>query len=536
MTMRRWNGWGDPSIEVALPGRSIELLDALVGPPLERPADAILDDVVAAAPPSRLTTDPMWTVEPEDRIRHARGQSLPDWIALRSGRLGPIPDAVARPMDDAETRALVRRCRTDGLHLVPYGGGTSVVGGVSTPATDRPVVVVDLGASGGLRHLDARSGLATFGAGTFGPAVEQALEPHGSTLGHFPQSFEWSTVGGWVAARSVGQESLAYGRMDELFAGGHVETPVGPLDLAPYPASAAGPDLRQVVLGSEGRLGIITDVIVRVSARPEVDVVRGYSIEDRDRAIETARALGRAGLPLSMIRLLSPAETATAIAMSSDERRRRWLMRYLRWRGQSASASFLLVGMAGRPSVVRAVEGEVGRIVRGGRGVGVPGIGAAWRRQRFSGAYLRNALWDAGYAVDTLETAATWEVVAPLADLLEPALREGLAGDGERVHAFSHMSHVYPSGSSLYATYVYRRSGDPDLDLARWQRLKTTASDLIAGHGGTISHQHGVGRDHRRHATAEKGEVGMAALRAVARSVDPDGVMSPGVLFEDVEP
>jgi alkyldihydroxyacetonephosphate synthase len=175
----------------------------------------------------------------------------------------------------------------------------------------------------------------------------------------------------------------------------------------------------------------------------------------------------------------------------------------------------------------------VGRIVRGSRGVGVPGVGAAWRRERFAAPYLRNALWEAGYAVDTLETAAPWPDIARLAETLGPALRHALDDEDERVHAFSHLSHLYPTGSSLYVTYLFRIADDPDRTLDRWRRLKTVASEAVVAGGGTISHQHGIGRDHAPYLAAEKGPLGMAALRDVITRFDPGGRLSPGVLLED---
>jgi alkyldihydroxyacetonephosphate synthase len=336
-----------------------------------------------------------------------------------------------------------------------------------------------------------------------------------------------------VATRSAGQESLGAGRIEGLFAGGHVETPGGPLDLPPYPGSAAGPDVRQVVLGSEGRLGVITDVTVRAVARPERAIVRAYSVPDEGRALELGRRLAQAGLALRFIRSSMAAETRATIAQVGDDRRRALLGRYMRWRGQGEGAAFVLVGMSGPDKVVRATEGEVGRLVRGSRGIGLPGVGAAWRRQRFDSAYLRNALWDAGYAADTLETAVPWSTVPKLVRGLEAILRDGLRSIDERVLAFCHLSHLYPSGSSIYATYSFRLADDPDETLERWRRLKTAASDAIVAACGTISHQHGVGRDHAPYLAAEKGTLGMDMLEGLVRQVDPDGIMHRGVLLED---
>jgi alkyldihydroxyacetonephosphate synthase len=533
--VRRWNGWGDAAVSRDVPPSATHLLRTLVGPPTPS-VDATLASVAAALPASRLDGEPGLSTDAEDRVRHGRGQSLPDWIALRSGRIGVAPDAVARPTGAAEARDLLDRARHRGWELIPYGGGTSVVGGVTPIAADRPIVSVDLGDLKGLTAFDHVSGLATFGAGTTGPALEAALGEHGFTLGHFPQSFEYSTLGGWIAARSTGQESIGYGRIERLFAGGHVETPAGPLDLAPFPASAAGPDLRELVLGSEGRLGIVTHAVVRAVRRPRRDQVRAYAVPDWEHALGLARALAQAGLDLSMVRVSTPIETATTLALGADERSRRWLRRYLGWRRQGPEPCLVLVGTHGPDHVVTATEGEVGHHVRAAHGIGVPGVANAWKRDRFAAPYLRNTLWEAGYAVDTLETATDWAALPALAATLGPALRRGLEADGERVHAFSHLSHVYPSGSSLYATYVFRQAADPDETLDRWRRLKRAASEAIVASGGTISHQHGVGSDHLPWVTVERGPLAKASLQAALAAFDPDRTMHRGVLLDDADP
>jgi alkyldihydroxyacetonephosphate synthase len=530
--MRRWNGWGDDAIDAALPSAAAELLTQLVGPGT-RPHDATLREVVAAASPTRLTDAATLDVGPEARVRHARGQSLPDWIALRSGRLGRLPDAVAHPVDAAAVRGVLGLARAAGATLVPHGGGTSVVGGVDIGPGDAPVITVALDRLAGLTAIDERSGLATFGAGTTGPAVEAALADHGLTLGHYPQSWEHSTVGGWVVTRSSGQQSVGYGRIEALFAGGHLETPAGPLDLPTFPASAAGPDVRQLVLGSEGRAGILTDVVVRATPTPATERFDAFVVADWGRAMELARSLARSRLPISMVRASTPLETATAFAMSSNPGGVRWLKRYLALRGQDVGRCLVIVALTGTRSAVASAAGEVARIVRGQGGVGAPMVGHTWHKERFAAPYLRNTLWEAGYAVDTLETAADWTRIGPLAAALGPALRHGLHDLDERVHAFTHLSHVYPSGSSLYTTYVFRLADDPDDTLDRWRRLKTAASGVIVAHGGTITHQHGIGRDHAPYLAAEKGPLGMAATSAALHALDPDGVMSPGVLLQE---
>jgi alkyldihydroxyacetonephosphate synthase len=531
--VRRWNGWVDEDAAppTVAPG-AIRLLEAEIGPGTP-PRDASLDEVVAAVPESRLADVPGGSTDAVDRIRHSRGQSLPDWVALRSDRIGRLADAVARPSSAEEVRALFDIARERGAALLPFGGGTSVVGGVTPdPDGDRPVISVAMDRLAGLRDIDEMSGLATFGAGTLGPDLEAALAPHGLTLGHFPQSWERSTLGGWVAARSAGQQSLGFGRIEALFAGGRVEAPAGALDLPPHPASAAGPDLRQLVLGSEGRFGILTDAVVRVVTKPRVEAVPAWLIGEWPRAVEAAREIARSGLPLSMVRLSTPIETATTLALAGESRRATALRGYLRLRQIGPEPCLLLVAASGSERLVETAVREVGSIVRRHGGTGVGGsIGRAWLRSRFRVPDLRDALWALGYAIDTLETAVDWRRLPELAADLGRTLRHGLDDVGERVHAFSHLSHVYPSGSSLYATYVFRLAPDPDGTLDRWHRLKTAASDAIVRHGGTISHQHGVGRDHRPWLRAEKGDLGLAVLGDVAARLDPDGLMNPGVLL-----
>jgi len=530
--VRRWNGWADDGRRPTLPAAALQLIEAELGPGRPTP-DAALADVVAAIPDSRLEASPLISVDPEDRIRHATGQSLPDWIALRSGRLPSVPDGVARPATRQEVRELLNLAAAKGARVVPYGGGTSVVGGIGgRQATTEPILTIALERLAGLSALDERSGLATFGAGTTGPDLEAALRPHGRTLGHFPQSFERSTLGGWVVTRSAGQQSLGFGRIEALFAGGRVEAPAGTLELPAHPASAAGPDLRQLVLGSEGRLGVLTEATVRVVPRPRREAFPAWFLPDWSHAIEAARAVGQAGLPLSMIRVLTPIETASVLALAGESRSVGLLRRYLGLRRIGPEPSLMLVGASGSDRLVEAAVREVGPIVRRQGGIAVGGsIGRRWIAYRFRTADLRDALWDAGYALDTLETATDWTHLPRLAAAVEDVLRHGLDDLGERVLAFSHLSHVYPTGSSLYTTYIFRPAADPDETLDRWWRLKDAASRIIVAEGGTISHQHGVGRDHATHLAAEKGELGMAALADVARRFDPHGIMNPGVLL-----
>ncbi|MFN7988737.1 MAG: FAD-binding oxidoreductase [Thermoanaerobaculia bacterium] len=528
--MRRWNGWGDDTVSASLPSRATEALSAWVGPGT-RPRDATREEALAPVPASRLAPRDGLSTDPWERLLHARGQSLPDWIALRSGRVGAVPDAVAFPESTDAVAALLAWAKESGARLIPYGGGTSVAGHVNPHASDSPVVTVDLSRLSRLLALDETSRLATFGAGVKGPDLEAALRAHGFTLGHFPQSFELSTLGGWVATRSSGQQSLGYGRIERLFAGGRVETPSGRLDLPSFPASAAGPDLRELVLGSEGRLGVLTEGTVRVSPLPAKEEVHGVFLPDLPSAVSAVRELIAMRLPLSMLRLSTPEETRTTLLLAGHARLVRALEAYLSFRGAKDEKCLLLLGVSGSENLVRQTRRQaLGTLaMRGGVAAG-KAFGREWHRNRFRAPYLRNSLWEAGWAVDTLETAAPWSRVPALLSSVGAALRTGLEAEGEKVHVFTHLSHVYLDGSSLYTTYLYRLAADPEASLARWRTLKAAASNAIVAGGGTISHQHGVGEDHAPWLAAEKGELGVKALRDLFRSFDPEGLLNPGKL------
>lgn len=534
--MRRWNGWGEEEIVYPLPASAVSYLASRIGAG-ECLLDAAFEEVLASVPPSRLPSHPAILTDPLERLRHARGQSLSDWIALRSGRIGAFPDGVTFPDSEEAVRDLLDFARQHGVHLIPYGGGTSVVGHINPLPGDVPILTVDLSYLNRLLDLDETSRLATFEAGASGPQIEHQLRARGFTLGHFPQSFEYSTLGGWIATRSSGQQSHHYGRIEDLFAGGHLETPAGALDLLPHPASAAGPDLRHLVLGSEGRLGIITRAIVRVRLKPQREVFRAYFFHDWEAGVSAVRELAQSGLPFSMARLSDAQETEVTLALSGKERLVRGLDSGLRWLRYGSERCLLIVAFtyeSGRESHCRTAQGAAAEIIRrwGALGVGTP-IGEMWRKTRFRAPYLRNTLWELGYALDTLETAVPWaKVRETTADLLS-VLRGGLEAAGERVLVFAHLSHVYPSGASIYVTYLFRRCADPDQTLERWQCLKQAASQVILAHGGTISHQHGVGLDHAPYLRAEKGELGLQVLEAMRRSFDPQGLLNRGKLLRN---
>lgn len=534
--MRRWNGWGDTAISMELPEQGTEFLQAAVGKGRVL-TDASLAAVMAKVPPSRLPEHRLVSVDAETRLRHARGQSLPDWLAMRSGDFVVFPDGVVFPESAADIRELLAWAVAENIVLIAYGGGTSVAGHINPQAGSRAVLTMSLARMNQLLDLDEDSQIATFGPGANGPQVENQLRARGYTLGHFPQSWELSTLGGWVASRSSGQQSLRYGRIEQLFAGGELETFAGTWTLPCYPASAAGPDLREWVMGSEGRLGIISQVKVRVSRLPEEERFYGVFLPSWQHAQAAVRELSQARIPLSMLRLSNAVETTTQLALAGQPRMIAALERYLRWRGCAAGKCLLTFGVTGnRRQNALSVRQAKRHLKKQGAVFTGRFLGNKWQHGRFRFPYLREALWQAGYVVDTLETATQWGNVQPLMEKIEHSLREGLAAQGEQVHVFSHLSHVYGQGSSIYTTYVFRCGADYAETLASWRTLKTRASQTIADNHGTISHQHGVGRDHAPWLAQEKGELGMAAIEAVVETFDPQQQLAPGVLLADKQP
>lgn len=531
--MKRWNGWGDEANGMELPDSGADFLAERVGAatPLE---DAQLDEVLARVPASRMPEHPLIDTSPEIRLRHARGQSLPDWLAMRSGEFEFFPDGVALPETREQVAQLLDFCMQQNVEVIPYGGGTSVAGHINPRQSSKPVLTIAMTRMTRLLELDDESQLATFGAGTPGPLVESQLRARGYTLGHFPQSFELSTVGGWVASRSSGQQSLRYGRIEQLFAGGTVETPLGPLEIPTLPASSAGPDVREMILGSEGRLGIISEVKVRVTPLPEQEDFYVLFFPDWDKARHAAKALVQSKVQLSMLRLSNPVETETQLALAGHPGQIAWLERFLKWRGAGTGKCMMTLGVTGHAEQCRSAYRLMRSITRPYGGVNTGRyLGKKWAEKRFMMPYLREALWKLGYAVDTLETATDWSNVDALMQAIENNLREGLRDENEAVHVFTHLSHFYAQGSSIYTTYVFRVGDSYEHTLKRWQSLKHSTSDLIVRNGGTISHQHGVGKDHAPYLETEKGALAMKLIRDLCHSVDEKGLLNPGTLLLD---
>ena len=525
----KWWGWGDPAVEPTLDAEALGVLRERIGAlepwPLARELGAVALPAAEALPQALVDAVGEANVfsADEDRLRHSVGRGYVDLARLRNGALEHAPDAVVMPPDAAALRRVIDVSAAEGIAIVPFGGGTSVVGGVEPlRGAHARLVSLDLAA---LRDVsvDRRSLTARLGAGLRGPEAEAALARQGLTLGHFPQSFEYATIGGFAATRSAGQASSGSVRL---------LAPEGDLQTLETPHSAAGPALRELVIGSEGVLGVIPDVTVRVRPAPAVRRYEAWMAESFDAGSEIVRGLAQGpGLP-QIIRVSDEEETEGSLALSGPRGfSGRLFDGYLGARRRRGGA-LMIVGFEGdEESVARTRALTVRALRRGGAAYLGQSAGQAWEHGRYQGPYLRDTLMGMGAMVETLETSHTWSRFGELHAAVGDAIRNSLAAQATPGLVFCHLSHAYADGASLYFTFISRaRRGD---ELEQWAMVKRAASEAIVAHGGTITHHHAVGRDHAPYMEAEVGGTGLDLLRAAKDRLDPAGIMNPGKLLPE---
>lgn len=522
-----WDAWGSPSGHKPLSEQIRGLLTQVFGVSAE-PAtrrdegdvplrDSTLTPEHRAGLVAVVGADHV-SVDHRDRLLHAGGKSTPDLLRRRADGPQDAPDAIVFPASHDEVQALLEYCSGAGIAVVPFGGGTSVVGGLD-PARGAfaTVIAIDLARLDTLTEVDPVSGTATLGAGLSGPRAEELLARHGLSLGHFPQSFEYATIGGFAATRSSGQASAGYGRFDDMIQRLRVATPAGSLDLGRAPASAAGPDLRELFSGSEGALGIITTVTLRVHPVPETTAYQAWSFPDFATGAAALRTVIQAGAAPTVMRLSDEAETGLNLARAGDIG------------GAAVGGCLAVTTFEGTAAHVAARSAEAIDLLRAAGGTALGETPAReWEHGRFSAPYLRDSLLDAGILCETLETATTWSNLANLKAKVTAALTDSLTAQGTPALVMCHISHTYPTGASLYFTIVAKQADDA---LAQWAVAKRAAGDAIVDAAGTITHHHAVGADHRPWMGAEIGDLGVRVLRAVKREVDPAGILNPGKLI-----
>ncbi len=522
-----WNAWGDPEAAKPLSDGIKALLEQALGvTPSEIHAPDIDEVQVRASALTDAHRDALVEfvgadyVRTDDRGRllYAGGKSTLDLLRRKQTRQD-APDAVLLPGTEDEIATVLRYCSQHGIAVVPFGGGTSVVGGLDPIRGDFAAVIsLDLRRLNALHHLDETSMQAELGAGVTGPDAERLLGEHGFSLGHFPQSFRFATIGGFAATRSSGQDSAGYGRFNDMIRGLTVVTPVGVLDLGRAPESAAGPDLRELFTGSEGVFGVITRVRLRVHPVPETTRYEAWSFPDFATGAAALRAVTQIGTGPTVVRLSDEAETGVNLATTGsigEESITGGCLAITLFEGSAAHTE-------SRHAETRAVLEA-----QGGTSLG-EAPARAWEHGRFDAPYLRDSLLAAGALCETLETATTWANLPVLKAAVTEALTTSLAESGTPALVMCHISHVYPTGASLYFTVVAGQRGDIT---EQWVAAKVAASDAISRTGGTITHHHAVGADHRPWMAAEIGELGVKVLQAVKQAVDPAGILNPGKLI-----
>ena len=531
-------GWGEPGASPPLSEKVEGFLRSAFGVDggvVSRPAS--LEDVVL--PPCELSEaarDRLVAIVGEAHVRQDRatrilratGKSYLDLLDQRSGRLDAAPDAVVAPGSAGEVQAVLDACSRARVAVVPFGGGTSVVGGVAPQRGGADAVVtLDLARLDHVVSLDERSRIARFEPGVRLPEADHVLGARGYTLGHHPQSYEWATVGGCVATRSSGQASTGFGRIDEHVVALRCATPAGELSTLAVPASAAGPSLRELLTGSEGTLGVLIELTLEVRPVAEVRRYEGWVLGSFAEGAEVLRELAQTGLAPDVARLSDETETQMGLALAgTGSLKARSGVSFLRARG-AGEGCLLITGWEGGAQDVGRRRAWAARRLRAARGrYAGRATGEAWRAGRYYAPHLRDHLLDRGVLVETLETATTWSNLERLHGVVGDALRSAL---DTRSLVACHVSHLYGSGASLYFTVLAGQ--DTAEPAAQWSRAKEAASRAIVDCAGTITHHHAVGRDHAAHLPSEVGTLGIDLLRGLKDRCDPVGVMNPGKLL-----
>ncbi|MDX2167586.1 MAG: FAD-binding oxidoreductase [Deltaproteobacteria bacterium] len=527
---RKFWGWGyegeGPNEEQQ--GRIAQLLAARYGIPVPTPRAAPRIEEIAlraprVAPPAGLA--PLCNATPLARAGHAYGKSFRDIVRAYARDFGNPPDLVAEPREEADVVRLLDWCSDAGVVAVPYGGGSSVVGGVEGPRGEQPWLSLDLGHLDRVLEIDRASRAARIQGGVLGPALEDQLRPHGLTLRHYPQSFEMSTLGGWIATRSGGHFATLYTHIDDFVEALRVVTPHGVIESRRLPGSGAGPSPDRLFIGSEGILGVITEAWMRLQDRPTQRASASVTYADLVAGARAVRAIAQAGLYPANCRLLDANEAMlngagagdAAVLLiafeSADHDPAAWMQRAL--------------------ELARAHGGAVpdgaGATQRDGSGAR-EGAGGAWRSAFLGAPYLRDALVGMGMISETFETAITWDRFetfhAAVMQATEEAVRR-VCGSGTVTCRFTH---AYPDGPAPYYSVI--APSRPGAQLTQWAEIKQAASDALIAAGGTITHHHAVGRDHRPWYDRQRPEGFATALRAAKRALDPAGILNPGVLID----
>lgn len=480
----------------------------------------------------------------EERLRHAYGRSLRDLIRLRACLFERVPDLILYPSSHDQVATLVELAVEHDVCLIPFGGGTNITGCVEAKGRDdRVVVTLDLAQMNRLLAVDRESCTARFEAGVFGPDLETALAQHGLTLGHQPDSFQFSTLGGWLATRSAGTLSNAYGKIEDMVLSLRVVTPSGTIETRTVPACASGPDINRLLVGSEGVFGVITEAVVRVHPLPQFEDYRLMLFRSFPDGLAALRACQEAGCLPSLARLSDPRETELVFACRhATPGWKRWLQAplkaYLRRRGYAAPCA-AVIAFEGPARTAATLHREAMRILRrfGAVDLGT-GPGNRWRHSRYDLPYLRDYLLDYNLMCDSMETATVWSNLLPLVECVREATRAAATETtGQAGYIGCHLSHFYPTGACVYFLFgaAARPGSSPESAIEQYAAIKARGTAAILAAGGTLTHHHSVGFEHLPWMTVEHSPAALNALRAVKAELDPTNLMNPGSLLPPAE-
>ena len=469
------------------------------------------------------------STDDHDRAVHTYGRSFRDRVRAFNLQFPNPPDIVARPTNEDEVAALLDWCSSRGYASIPYGGGSSTVAGFEPPDGYDGIVTIDLGALDRVLEVDDISRSARIQAGTYGPGLEDQLRPQGFTLRHYPQSFEFSTLGGWIATRSGGHYATNHTHIDDFVESVRMVTPAGVWESRRLPGSGAGPSPDRLAIGSEGILGIITEAWMRIQARPQYRASAGVSFPNLAAGAEGARHVVQSKLWPANCRVLDPGEAATAAGMDGSQ-----ALLILGFESSDLPQDDLI-----RQAVALAKEAggtadesdiKISSPATAASGAGRQGAVGAWRDSFLGAPYQRNITTGMGLVAETLETSITWERWPAMDEMVRGALQETLdrvCGGGTVTCRFTH---VYPDGPAPY--YTWEGMGRRGAELEMYAEIKEAASDAIMAAGGTITHHHAVGRLHRPWYDQQRPELFALALKAAKQALDPNGVLNPGLLID----
>ena len=477
------------------------------------------------------------TTDEETRLKKALGKSYTDLLKIILNQPLHLPDAVASPGDHKEVLAILKICSRYKVQIVPFGGGTNVVGALNMKTYERPRLILDMTRMSRLLNLDEINHTAVFQAGIYGPEIEDLLNAKGFTLGHFPQSFQYSSLGGWIATRSAGQESSGYGRIEDIVISLKVATPLGTVTTSPFEADAEGVNLKSVFFGSEGMLGVVTEAMVRVHFTPQTKTWSVALFPAFEQGMEAIKHLVQKGIFPCVIRYSDVHETSLLSLLTHEDQstlskiKASLSKRILNLKG-IRTPSLLMMRFDGEKPECEAKTKIVSAVLREYNGFSLgPGLGKKWERTRFNLPYLRDALIERGIFVDTMETVVPWSRIKTLKQTLLSGLQNSKAFGYERGILLAHLSHVYATSSSIYFTVITAQ--DKENPQGQWDEIKKIVTDVIIECGGALSHHHSIGRDHQPWYIAKTDSLTMEILRTLKRTVDPDHILNPCKLFDD---